>query len=70
VRSLPVSLISELDDEIFYKAGYFKATYHISFADSILLGTAKRFNATVVTADHHELNSVEATGELDFLWIR
>ena len=65
-----ISIIEELSPEIVREAAYFKATGKMSFADSILVGTARCTGATVVTCDHVELEPVEKQGRLPFLWIR
>ncbi|GHU93081.1 hypothetical protein FACS189479_03800 [Spirochaetia bacterium] len=42
----------------------------MSLADSFLLATATRYAATVVTSDYGELEAVEHTMPIPFLWIR
>jgi predicted nucleic acid-binding protein len=42
----------------------------MSFADAILVATARYTGATVVTCDHVELEPVEQQGQILFLWIR
>ncbi|MDR3265138.1 MAG: PIN domain-containing protein, partial [Synergistaceae bacterium] len=37
VKKLPITIISEISDEVFNEAGRLKATYKISLADSIAL---------------------------------
>lgn len=62
--------ISEFDDSIFEVAGRLKSTFHISLADSIALAQAVASGGSLLTADHHELDTVEAAGDIKFLWIR
>jgi len=66
----PISIIEGLTPDIVREAAYFKATGKMSFADTILLATARCTDATVVTCDHVELEPVEHQGQIPFLWIR
>ena len=70
VKDLPISIVQGLKDENFNEAGRLKATYKISLADSIALAEAKIRMCKLVTADHHEFDTIEANEEIDFLWIR
>jgi len=65
-----IFIIEELNLAIVREAAYFKATGKMSFADSILMATARFTGATVVTCDHVELGPVEKQGQISFLWIR
>ena len=62
--------ITEFDKTLFQEAGRLKASYKISLADAILLAQAIILNATVVTADHHELDAIDGREALSFRWIR
>jgi len=66
----PISIIEELNPAIVREAAYFKAAGKMSFADAILVATARYTDATVVTCDHVELEPVEQQGHISFLWIR
>lgn len=66
----PISVIEELSPDIVRETAYFKSTGKMSFADSILIATAKCTGATVVTCDHVELNPIEQQTRIPFLWIR
>jgi len=66
----PISIIEELNPAIVREAAYFKAAGKMSFADTILVATARYIGATVVTCDHVELEPVEQQGHISFLWIR
>jgi len=70
IETFPISIIEELNPAIVREAAYFKATGKMSFADSILVATARYTGATVVTCDHIELEPVEKQGNIPFLWIR
>ena len=70
VKKLPVTIIPEINDEIFFEAGRLKASYKISFADSIALAEASVSDAALLTADHHELDVIEKKERITFYWIR
>jgi predicted nucleic acid-binding protein len=69
-ENFPISIIEKLTPAIVREASYFKAAGKMSFADAILVGTAKCTGATVVTCDHVELGHVEKQDNIPFLWIR
>jgi predicted nucleic acid-binding protein len=52
------------------KAGQYKTTYDLSFADAICLAAAACKSVTLITSDHHELDPVEEAEQFPFLWIR
>jgi predicted nucleic acid-binding protein len=66
----PVTVVSEISDAVFSEAGRLKATYKISLADSIALAEAAVSGGSLVTADHHEFESVEKNEKMHFYWIR
>jgi predicted nucleic acid-binding protein len=66
----PVTVVHEISDAVFAEAGRLKATYKISLADSIALAEASVSDGLLVTADHHELESVEKFENIHFHWIR
>ena len=70
IKKLPVSIISEISDEIFAEAGRLKASYRISLADSIALAEASVSGASLMTADHHEFDVIEKSEKVKFHWIR
>ena len=70
LKKCPVEINAEITDEIFFEAGRLKATYRISFADSIALAQAKVFDGELLTSDHHEFDAVESQETIRFLWIR
>jgi predicted nucleic acid-binding protein len=69
-ESFPISIIEGNNPAIVREAAYFKATGKMSFADAILVATARCIGATVVTCDHVELEPVERQTQIPFLWIR
>ena len=70
IRHLPITFMSEVGGDSFMEAGRLKASYRISLADAILLSEASVLGATVITADHHELDAVEKSERIQFFWIR
>jgi predicted nucleic acid-binding protein len=66
----PVTVVSEISDAVFAEAGRLKATYRISLADSIALAEASVSDGLLMTADHHEFESVEKHEHTQFYWIR
>lgn len=64
IKTLPLDIIREFDDQMLKHAISFKIT------DAIALGLAKTRNAILVTADHHEFDPIDQANALDFHWIR
>jgi len=62
--------ISDFDDALFPEAGRLKASYKISLADSIVLAQALITNGKLLTADHHEFDSIDGREPIGFKWIR
>jgi predicted nucleic acid-binding protein len=69
-NSFLISVIETLDPAIVREAARLKATGKMSFADTILVATARCIGATIVTCDHVELEQVERGEPIPFLWIR
>lgn len=70
VSSLPLTVVDALKDDVFKEAGRLKATYKISLADSIAIAETKIRNAQILTADHHELDTIEKKEDVVFHWVR
>ena len=68
--TFPVSIIESNTPAIVREAARLKAQGRMSFADTILVATARCINATIVTCDHVELEHVEKKENLPFVWIR
>jgi predicted nucleic acid-binding protein len=66
----PVSIIESIDSAIVREAARLKAQGKMSFADTILVATARCTGAVIVTCDHVELEPVERQEHIPFLWIR
>ncbi|GHV41169.1 hypothetical protein FACS1894187_22720 [Synergistales bacterium] len=70
VRSLPITIISEMTDSVFEEAGRLKSSYKISLADAVALAETSVCDGAILTADHHELDVVEQNEKIIFRWIR
>jgi predicted nucleic acid-binding protein len=70
ITTIPVSIISEITDEVFKEAGRLKAAYKMSLADAIVLAETSVSGGAILTADHHELDIVEENENISFVWIR
>jgi len=68
--SFYVTVIDTISPSVVSEAAYFKAPGKMSFADTILVATARCTGATVVTSDHAEFEPIEKQGIVSFLWIR
>ena len=68
--SLPIIFIDEFSLSLFREAGRLKASYNISFADSIALSLASVRGGSLITADHHEFEQIEHKEVIKFNWIR
>jgi len=68
--SLPVKIIDVIDDALFREAGRLKASYNISFADSIALAITLITGGAIITADRHEFEPLEPKESIKFSWIR
>jgi predicted nucleic acid-binding protein len=69
-NTFPITVTDTISPAILREAAYFKATGKMSFADAILVATARCTGATVVTCDHAELDPIEQHEHISFLWIR
>jgi len=70
MRQSPIDIINEITDNTIKSAGYYKSKYKISLGDSFVLATAKEYNATILSSDHHEFDIIENSESINFLWIR
>jgi len=59
VQRRPVVIVSQISDAVFAEAGRLKGSYKISLADSIALAEASVSKSELVTADHHEFDTLE-----------
>jgi predicted nucleic acid-binding protein len=65
-----INFIRDIPDSVYHQAAFLKGTYHISLGDSIACATAKTISATLVTADHGDLEEIEEKEKIPMYWIR
>jgi len=70
IHSMDLKIADRLMDSIFRQAAKLKVTYRLSLADTMAIAQAVVDNATIVTCDHHELDTVDCDGIVRFLWLR
>ena len=70
INNSRIYICDVLTDELLRQASKFKTSYKISLADAIALAQASVEQATLVTADHHEMDIIESDGKLNFCWVR
>jgi PIN domain nuclease of toxin-antitoxin system len=70
VIKCPVEVNAEITNEIFHEAGRLKASYGISLADSIALAQALVIGGELLTADHHDFDTIVGREDIVFQWIR
>ena len=68
--SLPISITSSMGHKRLRIAGRLKAMHKISLADSICISEAIMCSGTVVTSDRSEMESLQNTENISFLWLR
>jgi predicted nucleic acid-binding protein len=70
IRRLPITIIDIISLPVFDEAGRLKGSYSCSLADAVGIAVAVNLSGQFVTADHHEMDIIEQTEHLPFLWIR
>lgn len=70
IKKRPIDINSEITDQIFSEAGRLKATYKISFADSIALAQAITADGELLTSDHHEFDALDGVEPVKIHWTR
>jgi predicted nucleic acid-binding protein len=69
IRVAPLTILNSISDFVYHEAARLKAFNAISLADAIGLATAKELSATFITSDHSELEAVENSEQIPFLWL-
>ena len=69
-EEFPITVLETISPGIVSEAARLKAKGKMSFADAILIATARCTGSIVVTCDHVELGPVERDENIPFLWIR
>ena len=70
IKLSPIKINDEINDNVLINAGKLKIKYKMSLADSFGLAETIISNGIFVTADHHELDIVDKSEKIKFLWIR
>ncbi|MFH1962786.1 MAG: PIN domain-containing protein [bacterium] len=70
IQQLPITIIWELDIPFIEIVGKYKTSFRVSYADCFVLALAEQRFATVISTDHHELESIEREGKIPFCWLR
>jgi predicted nucleic acid-binding protein len=67
---MPIIIKDTLTDEVFKEAGRLKSKYKIAIADSIAIAETIINRGSLVTADHHEIEPIEAAEKINITWFR
>jgi predicted nucleic acid-binding protein len=70
IYASPIQILETLAPPILKEAGRLKTAYTMSLADSIACAAASCLSGILVTADHKELDPVENSETIHFLWFR
>ena len=70
IEQMPITIKDILTDEIFKEAGRLKSKYKLSLADSIAIAESIINKGSLVTADHHEIEPIEAAEKINVTWFR
>jgi hypothetical protein len=70
MEQMPIKVEDRLTNEVLKEAGRLKSKYKLSLADSIAIAESIVNNGSLVTADHHEIEPVKATENINVTWFR
>jgi predicted nucleic acid-binding protein len=70
IEQMPITIKDILTDELFKEAGRLKSKYRLSLADSIAIAESIINKGSLVTADHHEIEPIEAVEKINVTWFR
>jgi predicted nucleic acid-binding protein len=65
IEQMPISIKDTLTNEVFKEAGRLKSKYKLSLPDSIAVAESIISKGSLVTADHHEIEPIEASEKID-----
>ena len=65
-----INVIDAVTSEMMHRAGELKVAHRASLADVVGLSCAIIEKAIFVTADHHELDSIDKSGDAQIFWFR
>jgi predicted nucleic acid-binding protein len=66
---LPITIVENISRDVSHNAARIKIVHHLSLADAIGLATAAELSACFVTSDHKEMEPVEASEPIPFVWL-
>jgi len=70
MNQMPIMIKDTLTNEVFKEAGRLKSEYKLSISDSIAIAESIISKASLVTADHHEIEPVEKAEKISVTWFR
>ena len=70
MKQMPILIKDILTDEVFKEAGRLKSQYKLSIADSVAVAESIVNEASLVTADHHEIEPIEKAEKIHVAWFR
>jgi predicted nucleic acid-binding protein len=70
IGQMPILIKDVLTDEVFKEAGRLKSKYKLSIADSVAVAESIINKASLVTADHHEIEPIEKVEKINVTWFR
>jgi len=70
MEQMPIMIKDSLTNEVLKEAGRLKSQYKLSIADSIAVAESIVNKASLVTADHHEIEPVEKAEGINVTWFR
>lgn len=70
VEDANIEILWSLAQDEWLAAARWKARGRLSLADAIALAVAETRNLKLVSADHHELDTIEAEGLIQIEWLR
>jgi predicted nucleic acid-binding protein len=70
VKNIRIFINYDISESIIHEAGRLKSEYKLSLADSIGLAQAILLNASFVSSDHHELDIVDISENINIHWFR
>jgi uncharacterized protein len=70
IDGMPLIIVDRIDNRLLREAGKIKVAERLSLADAFAAGLANMLNALLVTADHHEFETIAEKGMVKVHWIR
>lgn len=70
LRALGLVERDDIDEQFWKDAGKLKAQGRISLADCFAIALTNRIGGTLLTSDHHEMDSIAAAGTCSITFIR